>query len=126
MSTEIITSSHKISVLDTGIVKDILFKADETLDKSQEALGVVRRMTGGKKTLMLVDIRQQKSITREARQYYSSKEFTDNVTALAFIVESPTSKVIANFYLGPNKPSYPTRLFTNEDEARKWLGIYLQ
>ncbi|MCX6175173.1 MAG: STAS/SEC14 domain-containing protein [Ignavibacteriales bacterium] len=126
MRNEITTSSHKIFFLDIGIIKDIPFTQDETLNKAKEALEAAKKYTGSKKFPLLVDVRQQKSISREARHFYSSKEVTDNVTALAFLVESTTSKVLANFFLGLNKPPYPTKLFTNEDEAIEWLKGFLK
>ena len=126
MNNEIITSSHKILLLDDGIVKLICFTRDETIEKAREALDAFKIISEGKKIPLLVDNRQQKSISREARMFYSGKEFTDQLTALAFVVESTISKVLANFYLGLNKPPYPTRLFTKEDEAIKWLKTYLK
>jgi len=126
MSTEITTTSHKIIFHNNGIIKDIPFTLDETLDKAQEAFEMIKKNTGSKKYPLLVDVRQQRSVSREARQFYASKEFTDNVSALAFIVESAISKVLANFYLGLNKPPYPTQLFTNEDKAIEWLRGFLK
>ena len=126
MNNEITTSSHKILQLDDGIVKLICFTRDETIEKAREALDAFKIISEGKKNPLLADIRQQKSISREARMFYSGKEFTDKVTALAFVVESTISKVLANFFLGLNKPPYPTRLFTNEDEATEWLKTYLK
>jgi len=125
MNAEINTPSHKIIFFDNGIVKDIPFTENETLEKAKEALNTIKVKAGDKKFPLLVDIREQKSITREARQYYSSSEFTNFVIALAFIIESPISKVLANFYLGLNKPPYPTHLFTNETKAMNWLKEFL-
>jgi len=126
MNNEITTSSHKILQLDDGIIKLICFTRDETIEKARIALDAFKIISEGKKNPLLVDIRQQKSISREARLFYSGKEFTDQVTSLAFVVESAISKVLANFFLGLNKPPYPTRLFTNEDEAIEWLKNYLK
>ena len=126
MNKEITTSFHKASFLDEGIVKVICITSDETIEKARQLSDSIKRITGNKKCPLLVDIRNQRSISREARQFYSSKEFKDNVTAIALIVESAISKVMANFYLGLNKPPYPTRLFTNEDEAIDWLKGYLK
>ena len=126
MKNEISTSSHKISLLDDGIVKVICITGDETIEKARELIETIKKITENKTSPLLVDMRQQKSISREARQFYSRKETMDTVTALALIVGSPISKVMANFYLGLNKPPYPTRLFTNEDEAIDWLKVYLK
>ena len=84
MNKEITTSSHKIFFLDDGIVKVICITRDETIEKARELSDAIKRITEDKKCPLLVDIRQQKSISREARQFYSSKEFNDNVTATCF------------------------------------------
>ena len=125
MNTEVNTPSHKIIFFDNGIVKDIPFTEDETLEKAKEALAAMKEKKSDKKFPLLVDVSKQKSVTREARQYYSSNEITNLITALAFIVESPISKVLANFFLGLNKPSYPTQLFTDETKAMNWLKEFL-
>ncbi len=126
MKNEISTSSHKISLLDDGIVKAICITGDETIEKARELIETIKKITENKTSPLLVDMRQQKSISREARQFYSRKETMDTVTALALIVESAISKVLANFFLGLNKPPYPTRLFTVEAEAIEWLKGYLK
>ena len=126
MNKEITTSSYKVSFLDVGIVKVITIIRDETIENARELYDIIKIVTENKKCPVLVDMRLQKSITREARQFYSRKESMDIITALALFVESPISKVLANFYLGLNKPPCPTRLFTSEDEAREWLRGYLQ
>ena len=125
MNKEITTSSYKVSFLDVGIVKVITIIRDETIEDARELYDIIKIVTENKKCPVLVDMRLQKSITREARQFYSRKESMDTTTALALFVESSISKVLANFYLGLNKPPYPTRLFTSEDEAREWLRGYL-
>ncbi len=125
MTNEIITSSHKIFFLDTGIIKDVPFTQDETFDKAKEALDAAKKYTGNRKYPLLVDIRLVKSMSREARQFYSSEEVTNNASALAFLAESTISKLLANFFLGLNKPPYPTKLFTNEDEAIEWLRHFV-
>ncbi len=73
MNKEIKTSSHKILQLDDGIVKLICFTRDETIEKARVALDLFQRISEGKKNPLLVDIRQQKSISREARQFYSGQ-----------------------------------------------------
>jgi len=73
---------------------------------------------------MLADIRAMQSIDRAARAYYSSVQ--SSVVALALLVESPVSQVIANFFMGLNKVPVPTRLFTSEAEAVTWLGKFIE
>ena len=70
---------------------------------------------------LLLDIRHVKSATKECRVYGSSRETPNQPTAMALLVSSPVSRVIGNFYMGLNKPFYPTKLFTSEESAVDWL-----
>jgi hypothetical protein len=70
---------------------------------------------------ILVDLREIKSISREARDYFSMKNHEPQVSAIAMVVRSPLSKVIGNFFLGVNKPVVPTHLFTSAEKAYHWL-----
>ena len=60
-------------------------------------------------------------IDGDARAYYSSDEAARQTCGVALIVGSAVSRVIGNFFIGLNKPPYPTRLFTDEAEAIAWL-----
>ena len=71
--------------------------------------------------LMLSDARSMKKITKEAREYLSGKEARDGVTAVAVLVEKPVGRIILNFFLAINKPLVPTKSFSKEDDAKKWL-----
>ena len=43
------------------------------------------------------------------------------VSALAIIVESPVTRMLANAYLGITRPKQPTRVFTGLNAALNWL-----
>lgn len=51
--------------------------------------------------------------------------------AEAILVETTANRLMANVYVNYNKPRIPTKIFTNEEEAIKWLksfeidGLYL-
>jgi hypothetical protein len=45
-------------------------------------------------------------------------------SATALIISSPLSRAIGNFFLGLNRTSMPTRLFTSEADALAWLSEY--
>jgi hypothetical protein len=45
----------------------------------------------------------------------------DVVGATALFVDAPVSQLLANFFLRVNKPTIPTKMFTSETEALKWL-----
>lgn len=66
-----------------------------------------------------------RSADRAAREEVASPYGQEQIKALAIIIRSPVSRVLGNFFIGLNKPSFPTRLFTNYDEAKAWLAQFL-
>lgn len=73
------------------------------------------------KQLVLVDLRNDPKPDKGAREFAQSKKIIDSTKAIAFIVKSGLSSVLATLFLGVNKGNYPVKLFTNKEEAMKWL-----
>ncbi len=69
-------------------------------------------------------LRLIKSISREARMYYANERTASIQRATALLVDSPVSRVIANFFLGLNRPLSPTRMFTHQTQAILWLQTF--
>lgn len=92
--------------------------ATACLVDAEESLAAVEALAGSRRLPLLVDMRGLKTLDRAARSRFSE---TDAITRLAFVVESPLSRVLANFFLAVSRPSWPTRMFTSEDEAVAWL-----
>ncbi len=61
------------------------------------------------------------SITREARDYFSSKEGCVGIKKIALIVNSPLMNMLGNIFIKLSKPVIPTKLFTEQADAIKWL-----
>jgi hypothetical protein len=100
--------------------------AQENIETARQHLHAVSRLSNGRRLPILVDLRNIRSTDRDARRLYSGHEFAEHVSAAALLVDSAVSRVIGNFYLGLNKTIYPTRLFNNEPDARKWLEQYMR
>jgi hypothetical protein len=62
---------------------------------------------------------------KDNRDYWAKKGSCPYSKADAFMVNSTAMKLIANFYLRINKPERPTKMFTDEKEAIKWLKTFL-
>jgi hypothetical protein len=60
-------------------------------------------------------------MSKEAREHFSTNGRDTHVSAFGIIVSSTVSRVIGNFFMGINKPPVPTRLFSDEAAATKWL-----
>lgn len=78
-------------------------------------------LCGGKEYPSLTIVNGIKSITKEARDYFSHGDGVKGMTRLAILTESPISNMIGNFWMQINKPTVPTRLFTNQADAITWL-----
>lgn len=74
---------------------------------------------------LLIDATEVKSITKEARDYFSMNNRESKVVAFAILIKSPLSKIIANFFMGLNKPRVPIKIFTEENKATEWCRSFL-
>ena len=72
---------------------------------------------------ILVDARPIRKASREAKALFGSDEFSEtmHITGVALMVKSSVSKMLANSFLAWSRPPHPTRLFTCEEEAKRWL-----
>lgn len=77
----------------------------------------------GEKFPLLIDSVDIKSMTREARQHFAVEDRQTGILAMAIIVGSPLSRIIANFFMGLQHQGVPCKVFTDEEKARKWLDI---
>jgi len=108
---------------ENNILKQSIKKnASENLESAKENIRICRELLKNQKGLLIVDITLCKEVSIEARMYYSSKEVCNSFYAIALIVNSPISRVIANFMMGINKIAVPTKVFNNEADAYKWLN----
>lgn len=61
------------------------------------------------------------NVSPEGNTLLASKEYAQLRKATAIIAKSFATKLAGNFFIRFNKPPTPTRLFTDEAEAIKWL-----
>ena len=85
---------------------------------AHEALQAIASVADGFSTPVLVDLREAHSVSREARQTFAKSSVPSRI---AIYVESSLSRVIANFFISVSAPNVPTRLFTDLDDAERWL-----
>ena len=94
---------------------------DEDLEGARALIAHMRAIGGGRPLPLLMDIREGRSITREARAYLASAEAAEVLSRGAIVVASSTSQVIGNFFIRLARPLRPTRLFHDEVSALAWL-----
>lgn len=95
----------------------------QTKQDAEENLEVVVRELGSN-LAVLVDARGSGVLTREAREVYAQRE--GYMIAQALLVESRFSRIAANLYIRISTPRHPTRMFTDQDAALRWLRGHLR
>ncbi|WP_341907147.1 hypothetical protein [Fluviicola taffensis] len=91
------------------------------LEHAQENSVVVNSFYIDRKYPLLIDARGIRSISRDARNFFTTNGRQTNTLAFAIIIDSSVSRVVGNFFLGINKPAVPTKLFLDEPNAVEWL-----
>jgi len=126
MADETVTRTRRYRLGEDGILRvGARPGSEETLADAVENLRAASALAQGRKRPFLVEVETLRSVDREARAYYASRENTKHVSAAAVLVKSPLLRTISNFFLALNKPAFPMRLFTSEDEALAWLKSFL-
>ena len=100
--------------------------AEIFLQDAKENTAVVETFYVGKKFPLLVDIREIKSISPEAREHFTLKGRESVVNAYSMLLSSSLSRMIGNFFLSFHKPTVPVKLFNHEDKALLWLRSFIQ
>ena len=107
------------------LIQTYLKNTDLTLEDAKTDFESYLSLCDQGKLPVLIEMENVKSVEREARAYYSSKEATNYITAAALLITNPVNRIIGNFYMGLNKTAFPFRLFSEKDKAIKWLKQYL-
>ena len=94
--------------------------AEIQIEDAKKNSVLVNSFVNPKKYPIIIDTTKIKSISKEARDYYSIRDRDSKVNAIAIIRSSIIGNMVANFFIGLNKPTVPTKLFDREDEAVKW------
>lgn len=87
-----------------------------------ENLAACRELTAGASLRAIIDLRDVRSQSAAARDYFAGPQASAVSSAVALIVGSPLSRMVGNFFLGFHKPREPTRLCDSEDDAETWLA----
>jgi hypothetical protein len=127
MKNTIITRTAEISFSPQHrIIRIKLIEGSEIeLNDTIQNKNAILTLTRGSNYLALVDIRVNVTVSKEARAYAALAENNLGRIASAFIITSTANKLIGNFFINVNKPEIPTRIFSSEESATKWLNEFL-
>lgn len=119
--------SIEVALLKEGILH-IHLRENAEINLNDAILAVVEmgEISKGRKLPVFIDAGEFCTIDSEARIFSASKESNIYTIADAIAYNNLGQKLIANFYLKQNNPSVPTKVFSQKDEAVKWLRTFLK
>ena len=110
---------------ENGILCSISKKAPPpTLEESKKEIDAFRKKFGPGKFCMLIDITDASPTPKETRDW-AAEELNKMVKAIAMISRSALGRMVVNLFFGLKPPPYPTKMFSDEKEAKEWLKQYL-
>jgi hypothetical protein len=104
-----------------GIVEVHCTDINYGINELTEIVRATGKISGNKRILMLIISSTHSLVNAEAREYMASHESTKYSLAEAYVVKSTAQKILVNFYLKFNKPTVPTRFFSDPKKAEQWL-----
>jgi len=121
------TKTGRVALGADGVITvSIQPSAKQTLDNAKENLAAALATRDGKRRPLLIDVRGGQPLDADVRHYYSGQVLVDGFTALGLLVDaSPLGLMMGNVYFRVARPGIPTRLFTNADEANRWLREHI-
>ena len=127
MKSEVImTKTAELWIEDDILRCKILPNAEVTVDDGKKIMEISMLLSNGKKIPVLADMKNIKTMSRDSRAYLSGEDAKKTALALALVTKTPLSKIIGNFPLGLNKPSYPIKMFNSDMEAKEWLESFIK
>ncbi len=124
--TNKIDLTHSVIVLrDDGIIE--LYANDHhvyIIEDVKENVKAFGELTGNEKVPVLIIGGSFSSLDDQTREFMATEESLKYSKAEAFLITSLAQKILINFYIKFNKPLVSTRVFTDKEEAIKWLMQY--
>ena len=110
-----------------GVLKGTFKKSPVTLEIAKNIVSNRLKFSNGKSYPILITDVGLKSIKSDARDYLSSEKAQEGLNASVLLARSNFEKHLANFFLriAAINPRIPTKIFSNEAEALKWLRQYV-
>lgn len=111
-----------IGMREDGIVEiDFSDTLEIDVKEAKEMVVATGSVSQGKKVLVLNVAGSLTTATAAARDFAASAEAVQYTLAEAYVVSNLAQKIVGNFYVNFHKPQVPTKIFTNTEEAVKWL-----
>lgn len=127
MAAQIEIHHFPLATLELDKARNILFfrvKQDIEVDvpEIQEMIRYAKQVAGERRHYAVIDFGASLGSTSEARSIYADDPFIRKYRiADAFLVNSLSVRLVANFFIKVTKPQVNTRLFSDERAAVDWL-----
>lgn len=116
------TDSVTVRLLAPTIVENIIHDNSEIdVEDIRQLKEINKKLTGGVNYAVLVSSGMMTSITPEARELSADKDFQQKTVAKALLIRSLGHRLVCRFYIKVNKPFIKTKIFSDRNEAIKWL-----
>lgn len=108
---------------DGFMIVRILDKSDIDEKNVEEGIKAGEKLSNGKAYYTIIDVRDINlgHVTMKAFSSNAKSDLVKNKLAEAVVLNSIGIRLLANFYIKTFKPKVPTKIFTNLEDAKKWL-----
>tara|TARA_B110000444_G_C18583813_1_gene475204 strand:- start:248 stop:631 length:384 start_codon:yes stop_codon:yes gene_type:complete len=123
MIKEICTSNELLTLDNDGVVY-LRFpdKTTHDINSIKEHLAGVEALDDqGSGVLLLVHFSNLVGMDKASRGFVNNEKIVLAHKACGMFVTSPLAKLIANFFLGINRPNFVISSFTDENSPKEWL-----
>ena len=116
------TEFYKMEI-QNGVIWHTYKSGPVTLEIAKEIVRERLRISKNKTLPVLIQNGGLRSLNGEAREYLTTDEALVGLSASAIVAKNMFTQHIANFFVRINviKPKIPTKIFSAEEEALKWL-----
>ncbi|MES2590782.1 MAG: hypothetical protein V4608_02770 [Bacteroidota bacterium] len=123
---QIILNNEYLKIeLESGILIGTFKSESVDIDIAHTITNFRLEIQSGRNYPIISNIKAIKNISKEARDFMASEEGCEGVIAAALLIDSSIGQIIGNFFIKINKPLRPTKIFTDESSAQKWLAKFL-
>jgi hypothetical protein len=106
---------------DNIVETDIYEEVELSTDDVKEIIDAIGNVSEQRPLPQLIVAGKRSGPDLEAMKHIASDGSSPYAIAEAYVIASLSQKIIAKFYINFNKPARPTKMFSNEADAVKWL-----
>lgn len=112
--------------LQNGIVIQTFKITSLDLETTQKLTAERVKVFAEKSYPLIANIRSIKFSRKKAREFFASEKGCEGIIAAALLVDNTLGSMIGNFFIKVNNPRVPSKAFSNEIDAKKWLAPYVK